>query len=63
MDVLARRVLDEEGSTAVLESENGTTPARRAISCSPNCQCIASAARQGIAISSATFDHISALNL
>lgn len=62
-DVLARRVLVAGGSIAVLESENGTTPARRAISCSPNCQCMASAARQGIAISSATFDHISALNL
>lgn len=62
-DVLARRVLVAGGSTAVLESEKGTTPARRAISCSPSCQCMASAARQGIAISSATFDHISALNL
>lgn len=48
---------------AELDSENGTTPARRAISCSPSCQCIASAALHGIAISSATFDHISALNL
>jgi hypothetical protein len=46
-----------------LESEKGTTPARRAISASPSCQCIASAARQGTAISSATFDHISGLNL
>lgn len=47
----------------MLERENGTTPARRAISCSPSCQCMASAARQGMAISSATLDHISALNL
>jgi hypothetical protein len=45
------------------DREKGTTPARRAISCSPSCQCIASAARHGIAISSATFAHISALNL
>lgn len=48
---------------AALERENGTTPARRAISCSPSCQCMASAARHGMAISSATLDHISALNL
>lgn len=60
---LARRVLVGGGSMAVLEREKGTTPARRAISCSPNCQCIASAARHGMAISSATLDHISALNL
>lgn len=46
-----------------LESVNGTTPARRAISPSPSCQCIASAARQGTAISSAIFAHISGLNL
>lgn len=62
-DVLARRVLVVGGSMAVLDKENGTTPARRAISCSPNCQCMASAARHGMAISSATLDHISALNL
>lgn len=62
-DVLALRVLGAGGSMAVLDSEKGTTPARRAISCSPNCQCMASAALQGIAISSATLDHISALNL
>lgn len=43
--------------------ENGVTPARFAISCSPICQCIASTALQGMAISSATFDHISARNL
>lgn len=61
--MLARRVRVVGGSMAALDNENGTTPARRAISCSPNCQCIASAARQGMAISSATFDHISALNL
>lgn len=54
-----------EGGASIeaAESENGTTPARRAMSASPSCQCIASAARQGTAISSATFDHISGLNL
>lgn len=62
-EVLARRVRVAGGSIAVLDRENGTTPARRAISCSPSCQCMASAARQGMAISSATLDHISALNL
>lgn len=45
------------------EREKGTTPARRAMSASPSCQCMASAARQGTAISSATLDHISGLNL
>ncbi|KAI9699296.1 MAG: hypothetical protein M1836_002906 [Candelina mexicana] len=50
-------------STAELESEKGTTPARRAMSSSPSCQCIASTARQGICISSATFDHMSGLSL
>lgn len=50
-------------SSVTLESEKGTTPARRAMSASPNCQCIASAARHGIAISSATLAHISGLNL
>jgi len=52
-------------STVVLlfDKEKGTTPARLAISCSPSCQCIASAARHGMAISSATFAHISGLNL
>ena len=44
-------------------SENGVTPARLAISCSPICQCIASTARHGMAISSATLAHISARNL
>ena len=43
--------------------ENGVTPARFAISCSPICQCIASTALHGIAISSATLDHMSARNL
>lgn len=62
-EALVLRVRVVGGSMAVLEREKGTTPARRAISCSPNCQCIASAARHGMAISSATFDHISALNL
>jgi hypothetical protein len=62
-EVLALRVLGAGGSMAELDNEKGTTPARRAISCSPSCQCIASAARHGIAISSATLDHISALNL
>lgn len=47
----------------VLASENGVTPARRAISCSPSCQCIASAALQGMDISSATGAHIWCLNL
>lgn len=50
-------------SIEALEREKGTTPARRAMSASPSCQCIASAARQGTAISSATLDHISGLNL
>jgi hypothetical protein len=50
-------------SKVTLEREKGTTPARRAMSASPSCQCIASAARHGTAISSATFDHISGLNL
>jgi hypothetical protein len=50
-------------SMLALEREKGTTPARRAMSASPSCQCIASAARQGTAISSATLDHISGLNL
>lgn len=42
---------------------NGTTPARRAISTSPTCQCIASTALHGRTISSAIFAHISDLNL
>jgi hypothetical protein len=52
-----------EGSLVTEDSENRTTPALRAISCSPSCQCMASIASHGIAISSATFAHISALNL
>lgn len=51
------------GIPGLAVSENGVTPALRAISCSPICQCIASAARQGIDISSAILDHMSALNL
>ena len=43
--------------------ENGTTPARRAMSCSPSCQCMASAARQGMPSSVARGVHISGLNL
>lgn len=46
-----------------LDSVKGTTPARRAISASPSCQCMASAALHGTAISSATLAHISGLNL
>jgi hypothetical protein len=42
----------------VLDKEKGVTPARRAISCSPSCQCIASAALHGMDISSATGAHI-----
>jgi hypothetical protein len=42
----------------VLDSEKGVTPARLAISCSPSCQCMASAALHGIDISSATGAHI-----
>ena len=56
-------VLFGGASRAMLLRENGTTPARRAISCSPSCQCIASAALQGIPISLATRAHISGLNL
>ena len=47
----------------LLARVKGDTPARRAISFSPICQCMASAARQGMAISSAMRDHMSALNL
>ncbi len=57
------RCPDDGTSVETLDNENGTTPARRAMSASPSCQCIASAARQGTAISSATLDHISGLNL
>ena len=48
---------------AVEVSENGTTPARRAISASPSCQCIASAARHGIPSSAASGPHMSGFNL
>lgn len=41
----------------------GTVPALRAISSSPRCQCIASAALQGIFISLARIAHISGFNL
>jgi hypothetical protein len=52
------------GASRVTElREKGTTPARRAMSASPSCQCMASAARHGTPISSATLDHISGLNL
>lgn len=61
--MLLRRGLLPDSWLLLLLREKGTTPARRAISCSPSCQCMASAARHGIAISSATLDHISALNL
>lgn len=57
------RWLGGGASVETLDSEKGTTPARRAMSASPSCQCIASAALQGTAISSATLDHISGLNL
>jgi hypothetical protein len=57
------RWLAAGASAVILDRENGITPARRAISASPSCQCIASAARHGTAISSATLDHISGLNL
>ncbi len=51
------------GSVPGLFNVNGITPARLAISASPSCQCMASAARQGTCISSATLCHISGLNL
>lgn len=54
---------DGAPSAEGMDEEKGTTPARWAISCSPRRQCIASTARQGITSSSATLDHISALNL
>ena len=43
--------------------EKGTTPARRAISFSPSCQCMASAARQGMPSSVARGVQISGLSL
>jgi len=50
-------------SMPAMLSEKGITPARLAMSASPSCQCMASAARHGTCISSATFCHISGLNL
>jgi len=50
-------------SALTVVREKGTVPARRAMSASPSCQCMASAARHGTAISSATLAHISGLNL
>lgn len=47
----------------VLARENGVTPFRCVISCSPSCQCMASTALHGIDISSATGAHIWCLNL
>ena len=58
-----RAVIGTYGKLGFAVSENGVTPALRAISCSPICQCMASAARQGIDISSAIFAHMSPLNL
>jgi hypothetical protein len=55
--------MDVGGMGWLFDNEKAVTPARRAISSSPICQCMASAARQGSIISSAIFDHISALNL
>jgi len=59
---LGGKVIESKVLVGLLR-EKGVTPARFAISCSPICQCMASTARQGIAISSATLDHISARNL
>lgn len=58
-----RFVIGTYGKAEFAVSEKGVTPALRAISCSPICQCIASAARHGIDISSAILDHMSPLNL
>jgi hypothetical protein len=58
-----REVIGTNGKPELAVREKGVTPARRAISCSPICQCIASAARHGMDISSAILDHMSALNL
>lgn len=63
VDATTVGLFDGVVSKAKLLRENGTTPARRAMSCSPSCQCIASTARHGISISCATLAHISALNL
>src|SRR2546421_9235355 len=48
-----RVVIGTNGKPGFAASENGVTPALRAISCSPICQCMASAARHGMDISSA----------
>jgi hypothetical protein len=58
-----RVAIGTNGMPGFAVSENGVTPALRAISCSPICQCMASAARHGIDISSAILDHMSDLNL
>lgn len=58
-----RVVSGRNGMPGLAVSENGVTPALRAMSCSPICQCMASAARHGMDISSAILDHMSALNL
>jgi hypothetical protein len=58
-----RVVIGTNGKPEFAVREKGVTPALRAISCSPICQCIASAARHGMDISSAILDHMSALNL
>jgi hypothetical protein len=52
-----------EGMGWLIDNEKAVTPAWRAIQSSPICQCIVSAARHSSVISSAIFDHISALNL
>ena len=57
------RMCDPDGMDWLLDNEKAVTLTRRAISCSPICQCMASAARHGKVISSAIFAHISALNL
>jgi hypothetical protein len=50
-------------SVPALARANGITPARLAISFSPSCQCMASAALHGTPISSDIFAHISDLSL
>jgi len=57
------RMCDPDGMDWLLDNEKAVTPRQRAISCSPICQCMDSAARHGNVISSAIFAHISALNL
>jgi hypothetical protein len=63
LEAAAPRPLDDGASTAVLLNEKGIAPARRAMSCSPSCQCIASAVLHGIPISFAISNHILDLNL